>query len=83
MIFGDLVGLKLPDIFLTGEKKPLMNLSQETCPGPGSNPGTVRDKRACYFLLHNSGPKYQYSIGLLVSEILNLLILIFKMFHLH
>ena len=32
MIFGDLVGLKLPDICITGEKKPQKNLTQETCP---------------------------------------------------
>ena len=32
MIFGDLVGLKLPDIRLTGEEKPRKNLTQETCP---------------------------------------------------
>ena len=32
MIFGDLVGLKLPDIHLTGEEKPRKNLTQETCP---------------------------------------------------
>ena len=32
MIFGDLVGLKFPDICLTGEKKPRKNLTQETCP---------------------------------------------------
>ena len=31
MIFGDLVGLKLPDIRLTGEEKPRKNLNQETC----------------------------------------------------
>ena len=31
MIFGDLVGLKLPDIRLTGEEKP-KKLTQETCP---------------------------------------------------
>ena len=29
-IFGDLVGLKLPDIRLTGEETP-KNLTQETC----------------------------------------------------
>ena len=28
----DLVGLKLPDIHLTGEEKPRKNLTQETCP---------------------------------------------------
>ena len=32
MIFGDLVGLKFPDICLTGEEKPWKNLTQETCP---------------------------------------------------
>ena len=39
MIFGDLVGLKFPDICLTGEEKPRKNLTQETCPDRGSNPG--------------------------------------------
>ena len=47
MIFGDLGGLKHPDICLTGEEKPRKNLTQETCPDRGSNPGPVRDKRAC------------------------------------
>ena len=35
MIYGDLVGLKLPDIRLTGEEKPRKNLTQETCPDWG------------------------------------------------
>ena len=35
MIFGDLVGLKLPDIRLTGEEKPRKKLTQETCPDRG------------------------------------------------
>ena len=47
MIFGDLGGLKLPDISLTGEEKPRKNLTQETCPDRGSNPGPLRDRRAC------------------------------------
>ena len=47
IIFGDLGGLKLPDICLTGEKNPRKNLSQETCPDRGSNPGPLRDRRAC------------------------------------
>ena len=34
MIFGDLGGLKLPDICLTGEEKP-----QKTSPGNLSRPG--------------------------------------------
>ena len=45
MIFGDLVGLKLPDIRLTGEEKPRKNLTQESCPDRGSNPRPLRDKR--------------------------------------
>ena len=32
MIFGDLVGIKLPDICLKGEENPRKNLTQETCP---------------------------------------------------
>ena len=32
MIFGDLGGLKLPNISLTGEEKTRKNLTQETCP---------------------------------------------------
>ena len=55
MIFGDLVGLKLPDIRLTGGEKPRKNLIQETCPDRGSNPGPLRDKHACYHLLHSGG----------------------------
>ena len=55
MIFGDPVGLKLPDIRLTGEEKPRKNLTQEACPDRGSNPGPLRDKPACYHLLHSGG----------------------------
>ena len=58
MIFEDLVDLKLPDIRLTGEEKPRKNLNQETCPDRGSNPGPLRDKRACYHLLHSGGHIY-------------------------
>ena len=43
MIFGDLVGLKLHDIRLTGEEKLRINLIQETCPDRVSNPGPLRD----------------------------------------
>ena len=55
MIFGDLVGLKLPDICLTGEDKPRKNLTEETCPDRGSNPGPLRDRRACCRLAHSDG----------------------------
>ena len=53
IIFGDLVGLKLPDICFTGEEKPRKNLTQETCPYRESNPSPLRGKRACYPLLHS------------------------------
>ena len=55
MIFEDLVGIKLPEICLTDEEKPLKNLTQETCLDRGSNPGPLRDKCACYHLLHSGG----------------------------
>ena len=61
MIFGDLGCLKLPDICLTGEEKPRKNLTQETRPDRGSNPGPLRDKRACYHLLHGY---FRFSIEL-------------------
>ena len=55
MIFGDLVGLKLPDICRTAEESPRKNLTKETCPDRGSNPGPLRDRRACYRLTHSGG----------------------------
>ena len=55
IIFGDLGGLKLPDICLTGEEKPRKNLTKETSPDRGSNPGPLRDRRAWYHLLHSGG----------------------------
>ena len=55
MIFGDLGDLKLPDICLTGEEKPRKNITQETCPDRGSNPGPLRDRRACYRLAQGGG----------------------------
>ena len=55
MIFGELGGLKLPDICLKGEEKPRKNLTQEACPDRGSNPGPLRDRRAFYRLAHSGG----------------------------
>ena len=55
IMFGDLVGLKLPDIRLTVEEKSRKNLTQETCPDRESNPRPLRGKRACYHLLHSGG----------------------------
>ena len=46
MKFGNLGGLKLPDICLTGEEKPRKNLTQETYSDRGSNPDPLRDRRA-------------------------------------
>ena len=65
MMSGDLVGLKLPDIHLTGEEKPRKNLTQETCPGRESNPGPLHGKRACYHLLHSGGLK---SVKILIKQ---------------
>ena len=64
MIFVDLVSLNLPDICLTGEEKPRKNLTQETCPDRGSNPGAVRDRRSCYRLLHCRGSYIQAVTGI-------------------
>ena len=55
IIFGDLWGLKLPNICLTGEEKPRKNFTQEACPDRGSNPGPLRDRRASYRLAHSGG----------------------------
>ena len=55
MIFGDLVGLKLLDICLTGEEKPRKKPHQETCPDWGSNSAPLRDRRAFYRPLHSGG----------------------------
>ena len=43
------------------------NLTQETCPDRGSNPGPLRDKRACYHLLHSGGLILQYFIKITVT----------------
>ena len=56
MIFGELVGLKFPDICLTGEGKiPKKKLTQDTCPDWGSNLSLLRGSRACYRLFHSGG----------------------------
>ena len=66
MICGDLAGLKIPDIRLTGEEKPRKNLTQETCHDRGSNRVPLRDKRACYHLFHSGGLEVP-NIDLLLS----------------
>ena len=54
MIFGDLEGLKLPHICLTGEEKPRKILTQ-TCPDWGLYAGPLHDRRAYYRLSHSGG----------------------------
>ena len=54
MIFGDLGGLKRPEICLTGEEKQ-KKITQEIYPDRGSNPGPLRYRRACYRLPHSGG----------------------------
>ena len=54
IIFGDLGGLKLPEIFLTGEENP-EKPHPGNLPDRGSNPGPLRDKCACYPLFHSGG----------------------------
>ena len=75
MIFGDLVGLKLPDIRLTGEEKPQKNLTQKTCPDRESNLGPLRDKRACYHLLHSWKRDGGLSIMLGREEVIGIIFL--------
>ena len=69
MIFVDLGGLKLPDICLTGEEKHRKNLTQETCPDRGSNPGPLHDRRACYRLAHTDGLCNLTKVPITVHEI--------------
>ena len=63
MVFGDLGGLEFPDICLSDEEKPRKNVTQETCPDRGSNPGPLRDKRAFYHSLHSGGRHINQSIN--------------------
>ena len=53
MIFGDLVGLKFPDICLTGEEK-----TRKTSPRKPVPTGDRTRARACYHLLHSGGHKW-------------------------
>ena len=53
--FATLSGKHHESCSLTGEEKPRKNLTQETCPDRGSNPGPLRDRRAFYCLSHSDG----------------------------
>ena len=57
---GILWALRFPTFVLQVRKNPekKKNLTQETCPDRGSNPGPLRDKRACYHLLHSGGQNW-------------------------
>ena len=48
-----------PTFVLQVRKNPEKN-TQETCPDRESNPGPLRDKRACYHLLHRDGHLFYY-----------------------
>ena len=56
MMFGDLVDLKFTYICLTGEEKPRKKPHPGNCSAHrGSNPGPLRDRRACYRVFHIGG----------------------------
>ena len=63
MIFGDLGGLKLPDMCLTGEEKPEKTSPRKHVPTGGSNPGPLRDRRAFYHLTHSGGHNFVVVVG--------------------
>ena len=64
MIFGDLGAYRFLTPVLQVRKNPEKNLTQGTCPDRGSNPGPLRDKRACYHLLHSGGRVEEAKEGL-------------------
>ena len=68
MIFGKLGSLKLPDIYLKDEEKPRKSLTQETYPDRGSNPGPLRDRRACCRLDHSGGRIYYIDKGIKLDK---------------
>ena len=71
MIFGDLVGLKLPDICLTGEDKPHPgNLSRSGIePGPAAGPARmlppVPQRWTLAFMIHILGTNIFFIIVLI------------------
>ena len=54
-LYSETLGSKVSWLCLIGEEKPRKNLTQDTCPDRGSNPGPLHDKCACYHLLHRGG----------------------------
>ena len=50
---GNHEGLKLPDICLTGKEKPRKKHDSGNWSLPGIEPVPLRDRRACYRLLHS------------------------------
>ena len=71
---GTLWAKSFPRFVLQVRKNPEKNLTQETCPDRGSNPGPLRDKRACYHLLHSGGQSLIFP-GSILSPILIILFL--------
>ena len=70
-----LTSLLKDSICLTGEKIPRKNLTQETCPDRGSNPGPRRDRRACYRLPQSGRLWLRYprflTLGLSLFDLMN------------
>ena len=64
MIFGDLVGLKLPDILLTSEEKPQKTSSRKLVPT-----GNRTQIRTCYRLLHSGGQQKGWRMSCDVGEV--------------
>ena len=64
MIFGDLVGLKLPDILLTGKEKPQKTSSRKFVPTRNRT-----QTRTCYRLLHSGGQQKGWRMSCDVGEV--------------
>ena len=62
MIFGEPWGPKASRHLTYRWGKPQKNLSQENRPDRGSNPGPLRDRRACYLLAHSGGLFLKFTV---------------------
>ena len=65
MIFGELVGISFLTFVLLVWKNNEENITQETCPHRGSNPGPLRDSAhatACSTAQKNTGKRENYNL---------------------
>ena len=72
MIFGEPWGHKASWYLSYRWGKPPKNLTQETCPDRGSNPGPLRDRRAYCCLPHSGGLGYQLTGDLMLHMVSHL-----------